>query len=176
MTRRGLLALVLIAILVTPAYANDKSLHFGGGLLLGATSDAGIYYGIGAGLGKEAVDETWDWDDVRATAVGAWLGHELRKPDDILWKSFLVGQAVNMGNMIYQQEGENRHEVNGLYGDHPSTDRIYLTKIAECYIIKSLIRTRPTWSRPVLVLANLAVWGMVVNDLTHYDVPFTLWF
>ena len=63
----------------TPALANDKALHFGisfvGTLLLREVFhfDNAEVYMLSVGVGKELTDDTFDWGDLGADALGVGL-------------------------------------------------------------------------------------------------------
>ena len=66
--------------------------------------------------------------------------------------------------MNYQQE-HGYYEINdGIYGKHPSSQRVYTTKAIECVGLYGLTKAAPKYEKPILVVANAIVWGMIYSD------------
>lgn len=81
-----------------------------------------------------------------------------------LWILFIAGQILNAGNMNYQQQN-GYYEINDLvYGKHPSANEIYIIKTAECMAIYGATKVVPKYEKPILIVANIAVWGMIIRD------------
>ena len=82
----------------------------------------------------------------------------------LLWTLFIAGQILSTGNMIYQQEA-GYHEINPLYGEHPSKGRIYITKAATTGLIYGLTKITPDkYDKPILIGANAVCWGFIITD------------
>ena len=81
----------------------------------------------------------------------------------LLWLLFIAGQILNAGNMNYQQEN-GYYEINPIYGEHPSANEIYTIKAIECLGIYGLTKAIPEYEKPMLVVANMVVWGMIYTD------------
>lgn len=80
-----------------------------------------------------------------------------------LWVLFIAGQILNAGNMNYQQQN-GYYEINPIYGEHPSANQIYKIKALECVGLYGLTKIVPKYEKPMLVLANTVVWGMIYMD------------
>jgi hypothetical protein len=88
-----------------------------------------------------------------------------RDDEDVkaLWALFLLGQLVSAGNMNYQQEA-GYHEINPIYGEHPSKERVYLTKAGEIAGLYTLTKLLPEHKEKILSFANMVNWGFIFDD------------
>ena len=80
-----------------------------------------------------------------------------------LWVLFIVAQALNAGNMNYQQDMGYR-EINPIYGEHPDKGRVYLTKAAEVGLVYGLTKLFPEHEDEILGVASGVTIGMLVYD------------
>jgi hypothetical protein len=65
--------------------------------------------------------------------------------------------------MNYQQEA-GYYEVNPIYGEHPSQERIYLTKAAEIGLVYVAARIFPEYETAILIGANVVLLGVILYD------------
>lgn len=72
-----------------------------------------------------------------------------------LWTIFITLQIVGAGS-INAQQAAGMHEINPIYGRHPSKERVYLTKAAETLALYGLTRALPEYEAK-LVGAAIAV-------------------
>lgn len=82
----------------------------------------------------------------------------------LLWVFFLTGQVINTGNMNYQQK-IGMHEINPIYSEHPSKEKIYTIKAAETvgiYLLSEHIF--PEYSLEILGGSCCIVWGFIITD------------
>ena len=86
-----------------------------------------------------------------------------------LWIAFLLGQVLNAGNINYQQE-QGYHEVNPIYGSHPSSSKVYAIKAAECLAVYGLTELFPKHDKKIMVGANVIVWGTLVVDKEYFGI------
>lgn len=82
---------------------------------------------------------------------------------ELLWGLFIAGQIFSAGNMNYQQEA-GYYEVNPLYGEHPSKERVYLTKAAEIGAVFALTKIFPKYDKEILIGANSVLIGFIIYD------------
>lgn len=81
-----------------------------------------------------------------------------------LWILFIAGQILNAGNMNYQQE-IGLSEINRtVYSEHPTANQIYKTKAIECIAVYGFTKLVPELEKPILIMANVVVWGMIYSD------------
>ena len=80
-----------------------------------------------------------------------------------LWILFLAGQILSAGNVNYQQEA-GYYEINSLYGEHPSKQKVYTIKAIECLGIYGLTKAFPKYEEHILVSANSVVWTFIYYD------------
>ncbi len=83
-----------------------------------------------------------------------------------LWILFIAGQILNAGNMNCQQQN-GYYEINPIYGEHPSANQIYKIKALECIGLYGLTKVVPKYEKPMLIGANVIVWGMIYRDYKH---------
>lgn len=82
-----------------------------------------------------------------------------------LWAMLIVGQILSAGNMNYQQE-MGYHEINPMYGEHPSKGRVYITKLIETGSIYTATKLAPKHKKKILKIANTVCWGFIIYDQT----------
>lgn len=80
-----------------------------------------------------------------------------------LWALFLLGQLLSAGNMNYQQEA-GYYEINPIYGEHPSKERVYATKAGEVAALYGLTELFPKHKKKFLQFANMVNLGFIIND------------
>lgn len=80
-----------------------------------------------------------------------------------LWILFIAGQILNAGHTNYALEN-GYYEQNPIYGKHPSKQEIYIGKIISTAGIYGLTKAFPRHEKPVLIVANVVVWGVVIRD------------
>jgi len=85
------------------------------------------------------------------------------EPDTILWISLIGLQIFSAGNMIYQQE-QGMWEINPLYGDNPSNERIFLTKGLQLAGVYGATKLFPKHKRGILIGSNSLVFGFIIRD------------
>jgi len=91
--------------------------------------------------------------------------------DILFWLIFLAGQVLNTGNMNWQQDNDYI-EINPLYGSHPTRLRIYITKILQTLLIFGVFWVCGEILQHILmILVNMAVWGMLYYDIKILKVP-----
>ena len=88
---------------------------------------------------------------------------------NILWASFIALTIFNAGNMNYQQDA-GYYELNPIYGRHPSSERVYLTKAIEVAGIYGLTKMYPEHKKDILIGANSIVLGMIMYDKHHAGI------
>lgn len=76
---------------------------------------------------------------------------------------FVVGQIFSAGNMNHQQN-DGYHEINPIYGRHPSKERVYYTKGAEVLGVYAATKIFPRHSKGILKCANMGTYGFIIND------------
>ena len=81
----------------------------------------------------------------------------------ILWTLFIAGQILSAGNMNYQQE-MGYYEINFIYNNHPSTERIYITKALEIGAVYGATQLFPEHKKDILQIANGICWGFIITD------------
>lgn len=89
---------------------------------------------------------------------------------------FLLGQALSIGNMIWQQINGYR-EINPIYGEYPSIKRIYMIKVIELILIFTLYAVLLTFNIilafMLLFAVNLVCWGFIAYDRL-IGIPFKM--
>ena len=171
--KRLLIASVLAGLaLAGPAFAfDDKGAHFFAGLVVGSLSGREILAAGCAGALKEAADSEWDNGDLGATVAGgaeAWVLK--RGTDEQLYWSFVGLEFLQAGNMGWQQDN-GYYEINPIYGRHPSRDRIYLTKAAECVFARIVAWNMDEPKRSTFLRwCHYAVLAMMAYD-TYHNIP-----
>lgn len=80
-----------------------------------------------------------------------------------LWALFIIGQLFSAGNMNYQQEA-GYYEINPIYGRHPSSERIYLTKALEIGGVYAATKLFPKCEKAILAGACGLTFGFIIND------------
>ena len=101
---------------------------------------------------------------------GVKTEHKANKTSDIaLAGTFVLGQILNTGNMIYSQN-HGYYEVNSGYGKHPGKDTIYTIKAIETIGVLGSVWLFKNYRKEILIPANVVVWGMIINDLTTFGV------
>jgi len=83
--------------------------------------------------------------------------------DKALWIILIAGQVLSAGNMNYQQEA-GYYEINPIYGDHPSPERIYLTKAVELALVYGATKALPEYKTEILAGSNALCWGFIISD------------
>lgn len=81
----------------------------------------------------------------------------------VLWVLFMAGQILNAGNMNYQQE-IGYYETTSYYSKHPSKKEVYVTKAAGTLAVYCATELLPGYKEPIMVGANLIVWGFIYSD------------
>ncbi len=81
----------------------------------------------------------------------------------VLWGTFITGQILSAGNMIWQQEN-GYYEINPIYGKHPPKSRVYATKIIETGFIYGATKLLPEYETYILSGVNIVCWGFIVDD------------
>jgi len=81
----------------------------------------------------------------------------------ILWTLFIAGQIISAGNMNYQQE-MGYYEINFIYNNHPSKERVYITKALEIGVVYGATRLFPKHKKDILVVSNTFCWGFIISD------------
>ena len=89
---------------------------------------------------------------------------ETKTSDLALAGTFILGQILNTGNMIYQQNS-GYSEINPGYGKHPGKDTIYLIKSLETISVLSSAWLFKKYRKEILIPANVIVWGTITGDL-----------
>ena len=89
---------------------------------------------------------------------------ENKASDFVLAGIFILGQILNTGNMIYQQNA-GYYEINPVYGKHPGKDTIYLIKSLETISVLSSAWLFKKYRKEILIPANVIVWGTITGDL-----------
>ena len=89
-----------------------------------------------------------------------------------LWALFIAGQILSAGNMNYQQE-MGYYEINPIYGEHPTQERIYLTKAIEIGLVYGATKVLPKHKKTILKLSNSVCWGFIISD-RHKGIHFGL--
>ena len=80
-----------------------------------------------------------------------------------LWIVLIAGQILSAGNMNYQQEA-GYYEINPIYGEHPNSGRVYLTKAAELVLVYGATKLMPDYETQILAGSNMLCWGFIVSD------------
>ena len=80
-----------------------------------------------------------------------------------LYGLLVVGQILSAGNLNYQQD-IGLYEINPLYGRHPSTERVYFTKVIETIAIIGIAKAMPKHEMKILTGANMVCWGFIAYD------------
>ncbi len=80
-----------------------------------------------------------------------------------LWILFIAGQIFSAGNINYQQEA-GYYEINPIYGRHPSSERVYITKAAEIGSLYALTKIFPKHEKKLLIGANAVMLGFIYYD------------
>ncbi len=81
----------------------------------------------------------------------------------LLWVLFIAGQIVSAGNVNYAQEN-GYYEINSIYGEHPSKQKVYAIKAAECLALYGLTKAIPKYEEHLLVSASSIVWTFIYYD------------
>jgi hypothetical protein len=81
----------------------------------------------------------------------------------VLWVSFIFFTILNAGNMNYQQE-QGYTEINPIYSEHPSKQRVYITKALGIAGVYGLTKIFPKYDKPILIGANTVAIGAIVYD------------
>ena len=170
--RRLILFCVIAVLWAAPALAyNDTGAHFFAGLAIGSLTDQEILAAGCAGALKEATGSVWDNGDLAATLAGgieAWILK--RGTDEHLFWGFVALEAMQAGNMCWQQDN-GYYEINPIYGRHPSRDRIYLTKAAECVFARIVAWNMDEPKRSTFLRwCHYAVLAMMAYD-TYHNIP-----
>jgi len=80
-----------------------------------------------------------------------------------LWAALIAGQILSAGNMNYQQEA-GYHEINPIYTEHPSKQRVYWTKAIETGLIFGATELFPKHEKGILIGSNVVCWGFIISD------------
>jgi len=80
-----------------------------------------------------------------------------------LWILFITGQVINAGNMNYHQDA-GYYETTSYYSTHPSRKEVYVGKVAGTLAVYGATRLFPRYKKPVLIGANVVVWGFIYDD------------
>jgi len=163
-----------------PAYAEtirgpdaDKVSHFAVSAVVGYFSPETA---LALGFGKEFFDDEFSEEDLVADGLGTWFGYTLSKDwtDKPLWESsdwwlFFVGQVMQWGNINWQQE-HGYYEMNDLYGDHPSKQKVGWIKAGELTVVYLLCQEFPEHRNKLLKFVNVVTYGMMIYDACHNGV------
>jgi len=87
----------------------------------------------------------------------------LMELDTILWISLIGLQIFSAGNMVYQQE-HGMWEINPIYSDNPSRERIYITKAIQLGAVYGATKIWPRHKRGILIGSNSLVIGFIIRD------------
>jgi hypothetical protein len=79
------------------------------------------------------------------------------------WIAFIILQFLSAGHINYQQEA-GYYEINPIYGEHPSKERVYATKAAETLAIYGLTELLPKYEKYILIGASAIAVGFMAND------------
>lgn len=66
------------------------------------------------------------------------------------------------------------HEQNPLYGDHPTTETLILTKAAITGLVYWMADTTPEYRRPMLWIVNIVQGAVVANNYAIVQLGFPL--
>ena len=80
-----------------------------------------------------------------------------------LWVLFIAGQILSAGNMNYQQE-MGCYEINPIYNEHPTKERVYLTKAIEIGVVYGLTKLMPKYEKEIVSFASGVCWGFIISD------------
>lgn len=80
-----------------------------------------------------------------------------------LWILLITGQILSAGNMNYQQE-QGLYEINPIYLEYPSNERVWFTKGLELGVIYGATKVWPRYEKKILTTANLYCWGFIMTD------------
>jgi len=163
-----------------PAYAEtirgpdaDKVSHFAVSAVVGYFSPETA---LALGFGKELFDDEFSEEDLVADGLGTWFGYTLSKDwtDKPLWESsdwwlFFVGQVMQWGNMNYMQD-IGMYEMNDLYGNHPSKQKVGWIKAGELTVVYLLCQEFPEHRDKLLKFTNIVTYGMMIYDACHNGV------
>ena len=77
---------------------------------------------------------------------------------------FAAGQILGAGHINYQQEA-GYHEINPIYGEHPSKSRVYVTKAAEMAAVYGLTRIFPRHEKKILGICVFIQGSFLAHDV-----------
>lgn len=80
--------------------------------------------------------------------------------------SFILLTLFGAGNMNYQQE-HGMYEINPIYGRHPSSERIYITKAMGVAGVYGLTKLLPKHEDGILLGANMVAMGFIWQDYSQ---------
>jgi len=86
-----------------------------------------------------------------------------------LWIAFMLGQLLNAGNINYAQD-QGYYENNPIYGEHPSSSKVYAIKAAEILAVYGLTEIFPKHEKKILIGSNVIVWATLVVDKEYHGV------
>ena len=89
---------------------------------------------------------------------------KIETSDMVLASTFVLGQILNTGNMIYQQNS-GYYEINPVFGKHPGKDTIYAIKGLETLAVLGSLWLLKDYRKHILIPANVIVWGTIAGDL-----------
>jgi hypothetical protein len=156
---------------------SDLALHFA---VSAAISEFDVGTAMWLGLGKECYDYCdggeFSLEDLAADAVGIgwgyafskdWTGTPLWESGD--WWCFVVGQVLQWGNINWQQ-AHGFYEMNDLYGEHPSKQKVGWIKAGEIALSYAFCKKYPEHRNVYLKACNIVVYGLMVWDSLHNGV------
>jgi len=81
-----------------------------------------------------------------------------------MWVLFVLLQIYGAGNVNYQQEN-GYHEINPIYGKHPSSETVYAIKTVETLAIYGATKMLPRYEKEILVGASSIALGFIWSDI-----------